>query len=1232
MKTLATTLAAGAAFVLQAADGVWTKSDAGLAPIDASSYTNAANWHGGFAPNAVGDVAYFTNSYATTRYIAMPSSLTLGAIYSAMASDSAPTVLLGETLDLDRGGGAEANLSFKGRDGIVHRIYATVRSAKGLACVHSEICGDIVCGDGASDCTFSGGNNRWRLNRYANSHDATRSNPMRAKSFVHGNSTVIMSAPGAIADTTAVWKRVEGSPYLQRESGAVGTSLAVGGAVEGDGIAPNSFVRRIFSESWIEISKPAESSGSGEVLFKAFAPAVSLRLSQWSCAAASSIFYFNKDSAGAEFRLEVDKLSGNSRSYRYTVSCEPGKLPGTFVIGDASAFYDKLCADVCELEFAPNASGNAGLPSTGALYMSGTSSTAGLTVTGDVFAVVSVVSNVVGTMTKRGSGTLAAALAADGRNTGRMAVECGTLSLRPADGSGVAHISSLSVAAGATLAVSNGTISVDSLTLEDGATIAGPGVLAVKGGLPPLSAVTLAHGARIGVGVKGALAPDEQSTDSPAGNPAFWLDASRSEQDMVLETDGASTLVRRWNDCRGTEADGYLFATNLVKSPKLVSSGTQQYVKIAHFNVATHYHADEEGLIWSKVVPNVRAVFLVTDPTDGGGFILGRSMRIPDGEVGVNGAFFRLNDGWSKPLIGGSCDAARNGRFFLDGDEVDGFTQGFRTPSVQLVECHTAGDVPADAIGNGVTDGGTMYAANGGMRIYEYVIYTNTLTHAERARTARYLMRKWVGRDAEIAPVDAAADAGTLTPGPGGGGLEIASGEAMSASLSGGGTLLKTGGGTLWLQSAAGGSLHVAGGSAVVNSTPLDASIVPKDGCWMHLDATCATSLSTYNVNGTNFVSRWDDRNGNGMSAQRTARDAANAADGWLRGKAMNSLPMVDLGERVHATGAWASPSPNRMLEFRKPNGSAYRSGNSYATEATGAPLLQSIFIVYATGDYEGNAVLAARGAGYDGYGFNPAPSGGTPARLVNYDNVNGLRSLLDATANNPASTFVRLNGEGFNPRYRGLGPGMADVFTFSIPHKGYGRRTCGLACYGYDAYVGGMMYGEVILYSNYVGGVKTKLIEAYLMKKWKGVDTPGYAAAVLDSLAVDEDATVKVLGTAPLTVSTLVAGGGTVEGAVRLAEGATLSVPVVGSSLGAVSLAGGFDFSGGCAVSVVGNADSVAPGVYTIVSSPSVKAESAALWTFVEPDAKRRVFSFSIVDGAVVVGVSKRGLSMIVR
>ena len=236
MRELTMVVVAGAAFILHADTGVWTNADAGATPAAGARYADAENWHEGLVPVAAGDTAYFTNVYAATRYVELPSSLTLGAIYSAMSTGGSPTILIGGTLNLDSGTSADARLNFKGRDGVVHRIYANVSSANGLSTTHTEICGDITCGGGAAVCTFSAGQNRWRLEKYANSADPVRTNPLKASSFVHGNSTVIFSAPGSAEAKSGVWECTEGSPYLHYVSGAKGSTLSVGCGVSGEGV------------------------------------------------------------------------------------------------------------------------------------------------------------------------------------------------------------------------------------------------------------------------------------------------------------------------------------------------------------------------------------------------------------------------------------------------------------------------------------------------------------------------------------------------------------------------------------------------------------------------------------------------------------------------------------------------------------------------------------------------------------------------------------------------------------------------------------------------------------------------------------------------------------------------------------------------------------------------------------------------------------------------------------
>ena len=225
---------------------------------------------------------------------------------------------------------------------------------------------------------------------------------------------------------------------------------------------------------------------------------------------------------------------------------------------------------------------------------------------------------------------------------------------------------------------------------------------------------------------------------------------------------------------------------------------------------------------------------------------------------------------------------------------------------------------------------------------------------------------------------------------------------------------------------------------------------------------------------------------------------------------------------------------------------------------------------------------------------------------------------------------LLRQNGKGVNP-WKTPFSGKQDVFMLSS--ASWPNKTGGFGIEGYDNYVGGLMFGEILLYTNFVGQAESKQIEAYLLKKWKGIDTPGYTAATLDRLTLENGATVKVFGGAPLTVTTLNAAGGAVEGSVKLATNAVLEVPVLADgTLGAITLGADFDYSAGVAVRLVGNVEKAVPGTYAVVTSPAVTAADAAKWSFADPAAAKRTYAFSVIDGAVRVSVSKFGVVLIVR
>ena len=117
-----------------------------------------------------------------------------------------------------------------------------------------------------------------------------------------------------------------------------------------------------------------------------------------------------------------------------------------------------------------------------------------------------------------------------------------------------------------------------------------------------------------------------------------------------------------------------------------------------------------------------------------------------------------------------------------------GYEKGYLGNFLQLVEHHVNTNYPAsgtfrelacDAFGTGgYMDGHEFNNANGRQRIAECLVYTNTLTHAERVQTALYLSRKWLGKDIAYSDVDAEAFADEL-PRAGEGPVDVAEGRTF---------------------------------------------------------------------------------------------------------------------------------------------------------------------------------------------------------------------------------------------------------------------------------------------------------------------------------------------------------------------------------------------------------------------------------------------------------------------
>jgi hypothetical protein len=656
-----------------------------------------------------------------------------------------------------------------------------------------------------------------------------------------------------------------------------------------------------------------------------------------------------------------------------------------------------------------------------------------------------------------------------------------------------------------------------------------------------------------------------------------------------------------------------MFCTNLVLKPTFVKGTTmaEKYVRIARCDNVTDYN-DTQILVWNVPIRDIRAVFLVQDPTEGGGCLLGRcSWRVDSKATNSEwgGPYYRGNY-WSMSSAivwdGASAKAVEYGRFFLNGREVDGTSTGYLGGYMQLAEHHVntdyiSGDdkvIVCDAFGGGYKNGMSQVKdSNGGMRIAEYIIYTNSLTHAERVEVAQYLSRKWLGRNVCCGVTDGGQyeeSASLAVPGVE---MRVGEGEEFASGPVEGGAFVKSGAGRAYVTNVKGSDIRVKEGELVVSSLERR-HFVPADSM-LHVDA---------NAHGTQIaaadgesMSRWNDVGGldealvNDKDARAEVKIASRTADG---------LAFVDMGPAVEL----------------KNNGTSltHQGGNSGKLVKTG-------FAVYDSAG-GGGAVFGSYGNAYPQRGLPHDRSSGNI--ICDADNASaswcGIPAMSNAVAG--GSAVFRRNGVAIDPFSTPFLGGL-ERFSFRYPA---GRQTIHFGVYGQGdlSAAGGVKIGELILFEQELSDAEMASTEAYLAKKWFDVDTPGYLlASAANDVCIDTGATLTVLGEG--FSATSLSGGGTIDGDVKLAEGGTLTVKITGSGtaetlevLGTLALGGG-------RLSIDGDERTLKVGEYEIVSAEKV-AKGVGEWTL--PDSKRRKYSLQFAPDKVVLMVRKPGFYLICR
>ena len=424
------------------------------------------------------------------------------------------------------------------------------------------------------------------------------------------------------------------------------------------------------------------------------------------------------------------------------------------------------------------------------------------------------------------------------------------------------------------------------------------------------------------------------------------------------------------------------------------------------------------------------------------------------------------------------------------------------------------------------------------------------------------------------------------------------------------------------------------GASFVTTRRPLTReAAVPSADRWLHLDASDATTLVTETEGERQRVVRWNDVSGGSINAR------PYSVPGFTNGSilmtnACNGLKAVDLGSvswGAYGTtdGSLSGDGKARVMFF-------YDGDSRFNSNGRDEYIVNTAFFMVGS-QGGGGTLLNSCGTSYTVSGL---PHTGNPEKdtMISAEYASGWQNFTRARID--AGTIVfRENGEKAYPHEKKFSGGW-DVIAY---RSGAGagvdnRKACGFgmtangdgrASYEYDHTYGGLAYGEVILYSNQLDTAQIDYVEAYLMKKWKNVDTEGYGPLKVGTLTLDADSTVEVSG--DKIVAANVAGSGTVTGDLAISENASLTA-VVGSDgrVGALTVGGRLELPEVATVSFTGP---IKPkrGTYNLYAAETV-AGGVSRWTVVPYPDDNSAYQVFVAGGAVRLNVMPPGMVLVFR
>lgn len=595
--------------------------------------------------------------------------------------------------------------------------------------------------------------------------------------------------------------------------------------------------------------------------------------------------------------------------------------------------------------------------------------------------------------------------------------------------------------------------------------------------------------------------PDGQGLSMLLAKATFHLDATAGDSLVKSNAEGR-VWVTRWNDVRGNGRYAYVpagawggseYYVQSTHAPFLSENASGTGLDMVDFGSRSQAKVDTEGplncaMAFSSV--SAREVFFAARYKSNTG-------QTPV----VNGGAYPFHVSDNSLALAQAAYAVKAGDLAFNGAKVDAsFTT--RTAWITNTFVYAAGTTASVLLDTLATDRG-LTGRLGGMAIGEVLIFDEPLTRTERTRINRYLNSKW-----RTGAADETAFGPVLAPD----GLEVSVPAGKKArladvALGDGKTLVKTGEGELAIGtlSPSNAPVRVEGGVVRFEGPRVDsdtAAPAAPDEATFWFDASSQNAFDTTESEGVEYITAWKDCRVGHESTRATARSSTSAAPALPRRvpNAYGSLTAVSFG-----TGATRSYV-------------TFPVEDQWNTAINSPMWTRTAFIVLRANQVTTSSPLFFAGSD---------------------NNIDYLRSYSNLLATNyerarPNSANWTINGVPANLQSEADCTPLFQTNDFVVVafDSLLGQRVKGLAI---DRDVQSNSYGqwtvgEVLTYNRRLTASEKRTTEAYLMKKWTGLDHPASVASKsVQDLAFADDATVAVSAgpNADVTVTSLVGGNG---------------------------------------------------------------------------------------------------------